>query len=405
MTDYLTKDLPGTGGTIREHPDDFQVEEIPLYEPCGTGEHLYLHVEKTGLTTYDLLRELARALDCRERDLGYAGLKDARALTRQTVSVPVPPATDVSGLQIPGVTILSAERHRNKLRPGHLAGNRFRIRIRDPQADALARAEAILERLVKTGLPNRFGTQRYGAMGNSHRVGRALLRGDYQAVIDEIIGTPEAITHPGWRTATEAYRAGDLDTAIANLPRHCRPERKLLTMLRNGAAPRKSVLAMPRKLLRLYLSAYQSSFFNRVLARRLTEIDRIWPGDIAYKHANGASFLVTDPEAEQIRADAFEISATGPLFGYKMRLAQERAGALEAELLAMEGLELQTFRLPGGLAMEGERRPLRVPLQVAGCSLLENDLVLTFSLPKGSFATSLLAEVIKPTCDLLIGKP
>ncbi|MEJ2470489.1 MAG: tRNA pseudouridine(13) synthase TruD [Desulfuromonadales bacterium] len=404
MTDTLTKDLPGTGGTIREHPDDFQVEEIPLYEPCGTGDHLYLRVEKTGLTTYDLLRELARAFGCRERDLGYAGLKDARALTRQTVSVPVPPATDVSNLQIPGVTILGAERHRNKLRPGHLAGNRFRIRIRDPQADALARAQAILAALVKTGVPNRFGTQRYGALGNSHRIGGALLRGDYPAAIREIIGTPEAITHPGWRTAAEAYRAGDLDTAITNLPRHCRPERKLLTMLRNGAAPRKAVLAMPRKLLRLYLSAYQSSLFDRLLTKRLPEINRIWPGDIAYKHVNGASFLVTDPELEQPRADAFEISATGPMFGYKMRLAQERAGSLEADLLAAEDLDLQTFRLPGGLAMEGERRALRVPLQVADCSLLDNDLVLAFSLPRGSFATSLLAEVIKTPGDVPIGK-
>lgn len=82
MTEYLTAQCPGTGGVIRQTAEDFQVDEIPLYEPCGEGDHLYLRVEKQGLTTYDLLRELARALNCNERDLGYAGLKDARAITR-----------------------------------------------------------------------------------------------------------------------------------------------------------------------------------------------------------------------------------------------------------------------------------------------------------------------------------
>ena len=136
MTEFLTAHLPGTGGTIRRQPEDFQVDEIPLYEPCGEGDHLYIRVEKCGLTTYDLLRELANALNCKERDLGYAGLKDARAITRQTVSVPLRKPDDVKGLQIPGVTILSASLHSNKLRPGHLAGNRFRIRIHQPGPEA-----------------------------------------------------------------------------------------------------------------------------------------------------------------------------------------------------------------------------------------------------------------------------
>jgi hypothetical protein len=78
MSEFLTARLPGTGGSIRQQPEDFQVDEIPLYEPCGEGDHLYLRIEKRGLTTYDLLRELAKALQCNERDLGYAGLKDPR---------------------------------------------------------------------------------------------------------------------------------------------------------------------------------------------------------------------------------------------------------------------------------------------------------------------------------------
>jgi tRNA pseudouridine13 synthase len=400
MSEFLTAQLPGTGGSIRQQPEDFQVEEIPLYEPCGEGDHLYLAVEKCGLTTYDLLRELARALNCNERDLGYAGLKDARAITRQTISVPLRKAEDVKGLDIAGVTILSAKLHRNKLRPGHLAGNRFQVRIHDAVPEGLPRAAAILQALQSTGVPNRFGEQRYGALGNSHRIGRAILRDDYNAAVDEIIGDPEEINHNGWQQAAEAYRAGDLNSAIAKLPRHCRPERQLLEMIKGGENHEKAVRAMPRKLLRLYLSAYQSSLFDRLVDMRLATLQQVWPGDLAYKHINGACFLVTDPKAEQPRVDSFEISPTAPLFGYKAKLAEGQAGLLELSLLDKEELTLASFKLSGGLAMQGERRPLRVPIQASGCTREGDNLLLSFSLPRGSFATTVLAEVMKT--DIII---
>lgn len=395
MTEYLTSRIPGSGGRIRNQPEDFRVEEIPLYEPCGEGDHLYLTIEKRGLTTYELLRQLAIALNCRERDLGYAGLKDAQAITRQTVSVPLRKPDDVRGLNIPGVEILAATLHRNKLRPGHLAGNHFRIRIHQPEPNSLQRANEVLAFLEETGVPNRFGDQRYGALGHSHRIGRALLRQDYATAVAEIIGDPRAIVHPGWREAAAAYRGGDIPTAIEKLPRHCRPERALLTLLKNGKNPKQAVLAMPRKLLRLYLSAYQSSLFDRLVDMRMASLNKIWPGDIAFKHANGACFAVTDPAAEQRRADSFEISATAPLYGCKTRLAEAQAGLLEESLLDKEELTLQSFRLSGGLTMEGERRPLRVPIHAATCNTDADDLLLSFSLPKGSFATTVLAEVMK----------
>ncbi len=395
MTEFLTSQLPGTGGTIRQQPEDFQVEEIPLYEPCGEGDHLYLRVEKCGLTTYDLLRELAKALKCNERDLGYAGLKDARAITRQTVSVPLRKPEDVKGLEIPGVTILSAVLHRNKLRPGHLAGNRFRIRIHQPHSRGVQHARAILEVLKDTGVPNRFGEQRYGVLGNSHRIGRAILRDDYSTAVDEIIGDPAEIVHAGWQQAAKAYHSGDLETAIEKLPRHCRPERCLLEMIKDGKSPRKAVRAMPRKLLRLYLSAYQSSLFDRLVDMRLTTLNEAWLGDLAYKHINGACFLVTDPAVEQPRVDTFEISPTAPLYGYKTKLAGGRAGQLEKSLLDSEEVTLEMFHLSGGLAMEGERRSLRVPIQNPECQNDGDDLLISFSLPKGSFATTVLDEVMK----------
>lgn len=395
MTEYLTAHLPGTGGSLRHEDADFQVDEIPLYEPCGAGDHLYLRVEKQGLSTYDLLREIATALNCHERDLGYAGLKDARAITRQTISVPLRNPEDAKELQIPGVKILSAELHRNKLRPGHLAGNRFQVRIHSPHEGALARSAKILKELEARGVPNRFGEQRYGSLGNSHRIGKAILTQDFESAVAEIIGDPKTIEHPGWRGAAEAFRQGDINKAIETLPRHCRPERKLLSMLKDGKSHRKAVKAIPRKLLKLYLSAYQSSLFDRIVDMRMATFGQIWAGDIAYKHVNGACFQVTDPAVEQVRADDFEISPTAPLFGFKTKLAQAQAGLLEECLLESEKLTLQSFRLSGGLAMEGERRPLRVPIQNPQCHQQQDGIVLSFSLPKGSFATTVLAEVMK----------
>jgi len=396
---FLTASLPGIGGRIKVSPEDFRVEEIPLYTPCGEGDHLYLEVEKTGLTTFDLLQQVSRALGIKERELGYAGLKDARATTRQTISVPGVDAARALALTIPGLRILSATRHRNKLRTGHLAGNRFVIRVREVGPCALDKALDILHVLADLGVPNRFGPQRYGVLGNSHRVGRALLQGEFDLAVREILGTPDAISNPRWRQAAEAFSCGDIETALAALPGRFRDERRMLQQLRDGSSPKAAVMGLPRKLLRLYLSALQSHLFDRLVTMRLSTLATLWSGDLAYKHANGACFSVLDPAAEQSRADAFEISPSAPLFGYKVTLAEGQAGLLERALLDKEKLRLADFRLGEGLGMEGERRPLRVPLADVNVTRQGCDLLLTFALPRGSFATSVLAEVMKPAAE------
>ncbi len=396
MSNYLTARLPGTGGTIKETPDDFVVEEIPLYAPSGEGEHLYVVVEKRGLTTFDLLHRFSKALGIREREMGYAGLKDARATTRQTLSIPGARPEQVRAIEIEGVKILATAYHRNKLRPGHLAGNRFTIRIRQPQAaEPCEKALDILHVLSQLGVPNRFGEQRYGALGNSHQVGRALLRHQYDQAARLVIGDPRTITNERWRAAAAAFAEGDLEGAMAALPGRFRDERKMIAALISGKSPKEAVLGLPRKLLRLYLSACQSELFDRMVAMRLDTIDTVWNGDLAYKHDNGACFVVESPEAEQERVERFEISPSGPMFGYKLTMARGQAGLLEQALLDKEKLKLEDFRLGGGLSMEGERRPLRVPLGGATARLEEADLVLSFSLPKGSYATSVLREIIK----------
>jgi len=393
---YLTSEIPGTGGIFKESAEDFEVTEIPLYPPCGSGEHTYLLVEKTGLTTLEMLRRLARASGVPEREIGYAGMKDARGITRQTVSVPRVSPEQLLGLKIPGMRLLSAERHNNKLRLGHLSGNSFRIRLRHVADGALQHATAGLDILRERGVPNYFGAQRYGSQGNSAAIGRALLLGDFEGAIRALIGTPEAVRDERWQKGIAAFRDGDLSTALELLPGSCRTEREIVrTLLRRPGEWDRGVKTIHPRLISLYLSACQSELFDLVVAARMPDIDGILAGDIACKHANGACFRVDDLQEGRQRAASFEISATGPMFGRKMLLPDGAVADLEARVLDAAGLSLESFNRDGQFRTDGERRPLRVPLQSPIAWLEGEELLLEFALPKGAYATSVLREIMK----------
>lgn len=277
-----TRELPGTGGVIRERPDDFVVTELPSYLPQGKGSHHYLLVRKTGLTTRDVVRAL-EDLGVPASRIGVAGLKDKHAVTTQWISVPNRHADAIEPLgDVPGLEILERSRHKNKLGMGHLRGNRFEIRIRRPEPGALERARGVLGRLELVGAPNFFGPQRFGRYGRNAVDGLTLLRG-------------------GWVP-------GD------------------------------------HRLKRFFLSALQSLLFNRLLALRMRrDLYRVvLPGDWAKKHDTGGEFLVED-DAEAARAERLEISALLPLYGTRVRVAEGEPGRLEREILAAHGLGWSDF--------------------------------------------------------------
>jgi tRNA pseudouridine13 synthase len=392
----LTASLPGTGGTIKDSPDDFVVEEIPAYLPCGSGEHCYLTIEKRGLTTLEAVRRLAQALKIQDKDIGYAGMKDAVGITRQTLSIQWLTPEKARALDIDGITVLAAGRHSNKLKLGHLKGNRFRVVVRGVSDAAVDRVPDIMEILDQRGVPNYFGFQRYGAQGNSHLIGFAILRGEWRECVDRLIGDPGAVRDGEWSAAITAYRQGDVNEALRLFPRHCRSERDVLQRL--AARPgeyEKAFSAVHPRLKKLYLSAAQSSLFDQVVARRIDQLDEVRTGDLACKHVNGACFLVEDAAGEQGRADSFEISASGPMFGCKMKRPEGAIWQLESEILEQAGLDLNQFDLSGGLRVEGERRPLRVPAGDLSWSVSGDAVTLEFTLPRGSYATSLVREVTK----------
>lgn len=342
---FVTEPIPGTGGRLRASDEDFRVDEIPAYEPTGTGDHVFVRLEKRGRTTFEVVRDLARALGVAERDIGTAGLKDRRAVSTQVLSLPPPVDPDrVLALALPGVAILSAVRHGHKLRTGHLRGNRFALRLRDldvPAAEAAARARAVFDRLAAPpGAPNWFGAQRFGRDGRTATEGRAV-----------ILGT----------------RGG---------PR--------------GSARR------------LCVSAYQALLFNRILERRIRDrlFDRVLAGDVLKKTTTGGLFTCEDPRVDQQRLDSGEIVPTGPMYGHSMMAPPPGtdAAAREQAVLDEEELTPDSFRSVGKLAA-GTRRPLAIQPADVEVTAHDDFLELGFALPSGCYATAVMREVIKGPTD------
>ena len=330
----LTEGVPGCGGAFKLVPEDFEVEELPAYLPSGEGEHLYLWVEKRGRDTREVVKALGAALGVDEGDVGVAGMKDRQAITRQLLSVPARAEPRLGDFALEGVSVLWSKRHGNKLRTGHLRGNRFRLRLRGVRDVGAARET--LSRLAARGLPNYFGDQRFGREGDNADFGRLLVLGQ-------------------------------------RLPR--RPDK------------------FQRK---LYLSAFQSRLFNRALVERLRAgtFDTALAGDVLRREDSGGLFVCEAPEVDVPRVAAFEVSPAGPLFGPKMTAAAGSVAEAEARLLVAEGVTLEDFRR-GGDETQGTRRPYRVRLGATSLEVEGEDVVLAFELPKGSYATEVLHELLK----------
>jgi tRNA pseudouridine13 synthase len=332
----VSSDLPGTGGRIRSELEDFQVTEIPAYPFDGEGEHLYLWLEKRGHTTKWILETLQKQLGIKPRDIGVAGLKDRHAITRQWISIPRTYEDRLPSLNLEGLSLLETAYHSNKLGIGHLRGNIFKLRVRGSQPDAVARARTILDRLEVAGVPNYFGPQRFGNTGEN------AVRG--------------------------------------------------LELVRNGRM--RGPESIPLK--RFLIGSLQSLLFNHYLRLRLERglYDSLLEGDVAKKHDTGGVFTVTDAALESPRAARLEVSATGALHGKKVMPTHGPGRALEDEVLAAFELDNAAFK-----DRAGSRRITRIKMDGLSLEPTEDGFWLEFALPKGSFATVVLREIMKVNVD------
>lgn len=397
---FLTRDVAALPAAIKRRYEDFEVDELPLYEPCGEGEHVYVHFEKAGLATMRAVNDLARALGLPRHAIGVAGLKDARAVARQTVSIERVDPDRVRALDIPRIRILSVTRHRNKLRIGHLRGNRFRIKLRETDVDRVVDVRRVMDTLAQRGVPNYFGSQRFGGRGDTWQIGQALLDDDFETAVELIAGRPGPSDTGAVLRARQLFGQGRYDDAARAWPYGFRePQRVCRVMAKTHGNARRAILSLERRMLEFYVSAWQSWLFNEVLSERVDELDRVANGDLAFKHDNGAVFRVESAEIEQPRADRFEISATGPLFGHRMTRPGGNADHIEQGVIQRHGRATDDLPRTGLFRCNGGRRALRFrpeePLVDVGGDDAGPFIELQFTLPAGCYATSVLREICK----------
>lgn len=318
---------------MRSAPEDFIVEEIDAFEASGSGEHLLLTIEKRGMNTAFAATAIARWAGIADMGIGYAGLKDRHAITRQRFSVHLPgrEAPDVALLEAADLRVLRSQRHNRKLPRGALAGNRFELTLRDVEGDR-QKIEARLAAIAARGVPNYFGEQRFGRGGDNVANALAMFAG-----------------------------------------RRVRREQR--TML---------------------LSAARSELFNKALARRVEarNWDRGLDGEVWMLDGSRSVFGPEPLTAElQVRADAFDIHPTAPLWGRGTLRTTDQALTVETSALD----DGQARLLQAGLesaGMKQERRATRLlPAALAWDWPDAASLRLRFELPPGSYATVVLSEL------------
>lgn len=348
---------------IRASDEDFEVEEIPAYPPDGSGEHLFLWIQKRGLAAAELVSRISRTLTISAGDIGVAGQKDRHAVTRQFVSVPRKAESRLAGLADAGIQVLTVAGHRHKLRTGHLQGNLFRLTVRLPPPadnwtdDAVVAVSERLKMLEEQGFPSYFGPQRFGHEGSTLQDGVALLQG--------------RLSRKRW-----PFR-----------------QQRLMT--------------------RLVLSAVQSAVFNLVVADRVRDqiVLQPLPGDVVIRKNGSRPYLLPADDAatsgsaqtaggESSGGECVERRIpAGPMFGPEMLRAGADIDARENRALQKLGLNGSEFTRFQKLCSGTRRAMLEFPSAVSAQRTAKQQLQLNFTLRSGTYATVLLREMFANVID------
>lgn len=331
---------------FKHSPRDFVVDEIPLYEFSGEGEHLVLKIRKKSMSTWEMLSKIANTLGIKMSDIGYAGLKDKNAMTTQYISIHKKYEEAVDNLCVDGLKILEKHHHNNKIRTGHLKGNRFFIRLKKVTPADAKKIEQALKHLKKQGMPNYFGFQRFGNDGDNHILGKAICE-----------------------------------------KKHKERNKRLQTLL---------------------ISAYQSDLFNQWLDARLDYVDQahlsgqdndiytqtplgLIKGDIAMHYPQARAFKVEEPEVDAKRIESKSIVISGLLAGKKSIRAEGKAYEIEAPF-------------DKEATVNGARRLAWIYPEDTEATYRPNDgwMELHFTLQKGSYATVLIEQIAKQPIQKLM---
>jgi len=406
---YITPQM-GIGGRIRTRYEDFYVEEIPETQPSGEGPNTWIFIDKIGRNTLDLVLDIARELNVSRKRMGFAGMKDKAAHTRQWLCVSNITPEELTGLEekLYGVKILDIKANQKKLRIGQLVGNKFRLLIREtenPAEDVVTAAE-ILEDLKRRGVPNYYGWQRFGQKRpNTHRVGEALIHNDLKGAVDSYIGNPHPDEADHIKAARSLYDQGEWEEALKSMPAGMRYEKMMLRALMKEKKKKdelddksyiKALHSLPKPLSRMFVHAYQSYLFNQVVSERTKlGIDQYVKGDIIIDNEEHLVHEVGEDIDQRIKN--FEVHPTAPLYGTKVPLATGKVGEIEERVLEEYKLKIEDFEVPlmPKLGSHGLRRAMRFKIWDVTSAATPEGVMVEFSIPKGCYATAVLREIMK----------
>jgi tRNA pseudouridine13 synthase len=443
---YATE-TTGVGGVIRKSVDDFVVEEVlvdgskakiekavenrVLGASTSKQRYLLCVLVKRNWDTFIALRNIAKQLDISQRQVQIAGIKDAKAVTAQHITVENCSIEDVSKLNVKDIEVSAVGYVRDALSPYYLLGNNFTIRIK-----AIKRSESTIEkRITETaraldaigGIPNFFGHQRFGTTrAITHLVGKAIVEGDFEEAAMLFLAKPSVHEHPSSRKArTELQSTRNFKQALQNFPKQLRYERLMLIHLVEkpddfvGAFRR-----LPIKLQPLFVQAYQSYLFNRFLSERIKNgfsLNKAEVGDyvVNVERSGLPMFNTARVAGAENLSEANKLIKAGrmrialPLIGIKQRLSQGAMRQIERQVLKEESVKPENFKVDAvpRISRRGGLRAIVTPVKnfklhgVSACAANQRkrQADLSFMLLRGSYATVLLREIMKPSNPIKAG--
>jgi tRNA pseudouridine13 synthase len=435
METYVTQS-PGVGGRIRQLLDDFVVEELLVdgslaevappvegWEPAGMGRYLICVLVKRRWDTFLAVREVAKRLRISQKRIRFAGIKDTKALTAQHISLQNVSPNRVAEVKIKDIKLYPKRYSKERMYSQLIKGNRFHIAIRaidNPASVIEERAKEIRDEIEGIGgVPNFFGHQRFGTIRpNTHQIGKHLTRGDLEKAALVFLAEPSVHEHPEAREARQRLQdTMDFGEALERFPRFLRYERFMLRHL--ARYPNDYVGAfrtLPRRLRKLFVQGYQSYLFNRFLSERIRRgipINKPQIGDYTIKlEENGLPTEECD-QATETNIQTIEQSVkegkmcvAAPLVGPDQPPSKGAQGEIEQKILEAENVTPEKFQIPfmPEATAQGKVRAILNPVwdlvqeEIAEDSENEGKrmMKLGFTLNRGSYATVVLREFMKP---------
>ncbi len=443
---YATE-TAGTGGVIRESVDDFKVEEVlvdgskaeiekgPEKQVLGATlslqRYLLCVLVKRNWDTFIALKNIGNQMGLRQEQIQIAGIKDAKAVTAQHITVENCFMEDAAKVNVKDIDLRPVGYVHEKLSPYYLLGNQFTIRIKTIKR-AVSTVEKGIAKVAQAvdsagGVPNFFGHQRFGTTRPiTHLVGKAIIEGNFEEAAMLFLAKPSIYEHPASRSARiELQATGNFKQALQNFPRQLRFERMMLSHL--VEKPNDfvgSFTRLPAKLQAIFVQAYQSYLFNRFLSERIKRgfsLVKVEAGDYVVNVERTGLPMVNMAKLVEVEAvaEANERIRTGkmrlvlPLVGIRQKPSQGAMGRIEHEILEEEGIETENLRINeiSKVSGKGGLRAVLMPIQgfnfhsfsISASDQNASQADLCFTLMRGSYATVLLREIMKPENPIMAG--